>query len=153
MTITSAASTTSVVRRALAGAGTAGLLALGLSLHGVGTATPEASATPAPVTLAGMTVHAVQEGVSPAPTWCIFGTHHGKGSGCRGGSINDNQRLDNAVDNTLNMYKDAGRCAGEGVVKGTAESLGEGDPTLEGIAANSAADSVECGSETPEGRF
>jgi hypothetical protein len=78
------------------------------------------------------------------PSWCPFGTHGGPGGGCRGGSINDNQRLNDAVSDTAKMYRDAGECAIFGVVKGTAE----GDPLL-----GSWVPAAECGSDKPEGQF
>lgn len=78
------------------------------------------------------------------PSWCPFGTHGGPGGGCRGGSINDNKRLNNAVSGTVQMYRDAGECAVVGVVTGTAE----GDPL-----AGSWVPAAECGSDKPEGQF
>ena len=73
------------------------------------------------------------------PTWCPFGTHGGKGGGCRGGSVNDNKlALNKAIRDTGQMYKDAGECAVVGVVAGTAE----GDPMM-----GSWLPAAECGSE------
>jgi hypothetical protein len=78
------------------------------------------------------------------PSWCPFGTHGGPGGGCRGGSIDDNQRLNDAVSDTVEMYRDAGECAIVGVVTGTAE----GDPL-----GGSWVPAAECGSDKPEGQF
>jgi hypothetical protein len=76
--------------------------------------------------------------------WCPFGTHGGNGKGCRGGSLIDVPAAKRATKDTLHMYKDAGECAGVGVVKGTAE----GDPLFDSWAP-----AAECGSDKPEGQL
>jgi hypothetical protein len=72
------------------------------------------------------------------PGFCIFGTHHGKGSGCRGGSINDgNQCLIGRIPSANGLS--AGPCAGPnfnwdavGNASKCAASVGAGAYGLEG---------------------
>jgi hypothetical protein len=49
-------------------------------------------------------------------SWCPLG--HAKNGHCRGGSINDNERLNDALKDTGGMYKDAAECAAKGVIEG-----------------------------------
>jgi hypothetical protein len=52
-------------------------------------------------------------------SWCPLG--HAKNGNCRGGSINDNERLNESLEDTGQMYKEAGECAVKGVIKGKAK--------------------------------
>ncbi|MDD7966566.1 hypothetical protein [Actinomycetospora lemnae] len=80
------------------------------------------------------------------PTWCPFGTHDGAGSGCRGGGINDNERVNRAARGTWVQYREAGRCAMEGV--GGAASEGIRDPRRLGrLAHDSITGGFVCGVE------
>jgi hypothetical protein len=65
---------------------------------------PKTTDQPRPV------AHIESVGYSLAPGFCIFGTHHGKGSGCRGGSVNDgNECLVGRVPSSIGS---AGPCFG-----------------------------------------
>ncbi len=88
----------------------------------------------------------------PHPGWCPFGTHHGKGTGCRGGSINDNKRLNESLKDTGQMYKDAGECAGAGLAGGVSSQLRSPVPSFQGLAANSVPGAIACGASKPQGK-
>jgi hypothetical protein len=123
-------------------AGATGLLAVaGLGI--IAPAPTHATESLTPVSLAASIspIEVEMASLYPLPTWCPFGTHGGKGKGCRGGSINDNERLNESVDDTLHMYKDAGECAGKGVVEGKANFWSSQ------IAA------AKCGTTKPEGKL
>lgn len=61
-------------------------------------------------------------GVNVTPAgFCVFGTHGGKGHGCRGGSLIDVPAAKKALSDTGHMYKDAGECAGTGIITAGAE--------------------------------
>jgi hypothetical protein len=77
------------------------------------------------------------------PTWCPFGTHDGPGSGCRGGGIDDNERANRAARGTWVQYREAGRCALEGVAGAASEGLR--DPKR--LAPDSLAGGFTCGVE------
>lgn len=80
-------------------------------------AAPAAEAAP----LGGPAV-AAQAPAPGLPAWCPFGTHHGAGSGCRGGSVNDNERVNRAAKATWIDYRDATKCALGGVAGATRDS-------------------------------
>jgi hypothetical protein len=117
------------VRRTLTTAGLAGALLLG------GVALPAtASAAEAPAGVAASRM---------VTAWCPFGTHSGPGGGCRGGSINDNDRANAAARDTADMYKDAGDCA----VKAVGKSLWRNrkKPNFVGVALGTIAPGIKCG--------
>jgi hypothetical protein len=141
--------TSTLRNRVVVAACAAGTIAVG----GLGIMTPttaHANESLAQVSLAAYTSNIATVSLAPAPTWCPLGTRHGKGSGCRGGSINDNKRLNKAVKDTGKMYKDAGECAVKGVAKGL---TGSGSPSFPGIAGRSLVESAKCGATKPEGKW
>lgn len=73
----------SAIRRTLIAGATTTVLATGAL--GLST-TAYATQAPATLTLAALS-SPLDTPSSPRPTYCFFGTHHGKGSGCRGGSV------------------------------------------------------------------
>ncbi|GAA4991242.1 hypothetical protein WHI96_09105 [Pseudonocardia tropica] len=75
--------------------------------------------------------------------FCPFGTHDGPGSGCRGGGIDDNQRLNDALSDTGAMYVDAGECALKAVGKSLVRSWKR--PSLPAIATGTIKPAVSCG--------
>jgi hypothetical protein len=140
---------TKAIHRMLLGAGTAGVLVVGtLGLPATAwSATPGASV--ASVSLAASTGPIEAANLHSVPTWCPFGTNHGKGSGCRGGSVNDNKRVNDSVKDTGDMFKDAGECAIEGVAKGV-----ESKPkSFWGLAKKSEEEGFKCGTKSPRGKL
>lgn len=120
-------------------AGATGILAVG----GLAIITPAAHATQSvvPVSIAASTSPIGMASLESLPDRCLFGTHGGKGKGCRGGSINDNERLNRATKETGKMYKDAGECAIKGVIKGKGKF---GPSQLAG---------ARCGTTKPQGQL
>jgi hypothetical protein len=119
-------------RTALAALGLTGIVAAGsLGLSGTAFA-----AEPAPT-------HTAATSFAPLPSWCPFGTRHGKGSGCRGGGINDNQRLNGSLKETGRMYVDAGECAGKAVGKSLLKNRRK--PSMGSIALGTIAPGIRCG--------
>jgi hypothetical protein len=119
----------STLLRAAVTAGVAGALAIGASTLPTGTSAPEISTTTAAVRLTG--------------GFCPFGTHHGPGSGCRGGSVNNNQRLNDSLRDTGEMYLDAGECAGKAVGKSLWKNRKKPTPPSVGLGTISPA--IKCG--------
>jgi hypothetical protein len=73
--------------------------------------------------------------------FCPFG--HNSSGGCRGGGINDNQRLDDALADTGRMYLDAGECAGKAVGKSLWKNRKK--PSLPGVALGTVSPAIKCG--------
>jgi hypothetical protein len=117
-----------------------------------GTASATESSAPMTVTAASSPLGA-PDSLSPFPNWCPFGTHHGKGSGCRGGSINDNERLNDSLTDTGGMYKDAGKCAAAGIAGGVSSQLHSPVPSFGGLVKESLVGGAVCGSQSPRGKF
>ncbi|MDT0353948.1 hypothetical protein [Pseudonocardia charpentierae] len=74
---------------------------------------------------------------------CPFGTHGGPGGGCRGGSINDNARVNRAASDTADMYRDAGECAVKAVGKSVWRNRKK--PTLPTVALGTIKPGIKCG--------
>jgi hypothetical protein len=141
--------TSTLRNRVIVAACAAGTITVG----GIGVMTPmtvHTNESLASVSLAAYTSNIATVSLAPAPTWCPLGTRHGKGSGCRGGSINDNERLNQSLKNTGKMYKDAGECAAKGVAKGL---TGPGSPSFPIIAGRSLVETAKCGATKPEGKW
>ena len=73
--------------------------------------------------------------------FCVLG--HNSSGGCRGGSINDNERLNDALAETGQMYVDAGECAGKAVGKSLWKNRKK--PTLPTVALGTIAPGIKCG--------
>jgi hypothetical protein len=113
------------IGRGVAALGLAGALAVGVL-----TTAPQAAA-PSPV------VEAQVQTVG----FCPFG--HNKSGGCRGGSINDNQRLNDSLAETGDMYADAAECAAKALGKSLRKNLKK--PSLPGLALGTVAPGIKCG--------
>jgi hypothetical protein len=130
---------TTLRNRVIVAAGAAGILAAG----GLGIITPTAAyatESSAPVSLATSTRSVETGNLSQFP--CFFGTHGGKGHGCRGGSLIDVPAAKQATKQTLHEYKDAGECA----IASTAIGLVSTPvPTLPTVASKSITGAISCG--------
>ncbi len=117
------------IRRLLATVGMAGALTLG------GVALPAtASAAEAPTAV----------GVSRVVTgFCPFGTH--SGGGCRGGSINDNERANRAARETGKLYVDAAECAGRALGKSVVKNRKR--LSLPSIGLGTVKPGIKCGQD------
>ena len=95
-----------ILGRAAVTVSVAGAVAAGLALSVITTAPPACAPG-----VAGSSVPAAAGTMSSSSielvAFCPFGTHHGPGSGCRGGSINNNARANRAAAETGRMYADA----------------------------------------------
>ncbi|OLL70452.1 hypothetical protein Ae168Ps1_6199 [Pseudonocardia sp. Ae168_Ps1] len=122
---------------------TRGLMARGLvvaGLTGVLAAGALGSAPSAPAPLAAPATAVVEAAVEPV-AFCPFGKN--ANGGCRGGSINDNERLNRSLADTGLMYKDAAECAGKAVGKSLWNNRKK--PSLPGVALGTVAPAVKCG--------
>jgi hypothetical protein len=127
---------TTLTSRVIVAAG-AGILAVG----GLGIITPATAHTTeslTPVSLVASASPIETASLSSVPDFCIFGTHHGKGSGCRGGSVNDGP--DCLIGHLPTAMGTEGPCAGphfnwEGVSKESRKCVsgGEGDGFKAGV--------------------
>ncbi|MDD7966560.1 hypothetical protein [Actinomycetospora lemnae] len=114
------------------------LVAGSLALGGGFLAAPSASAaTPA--------VGPATASVAAVPSWCPLGTHSGPGGGCRGGSVNDNERLNRSLAETGRMYADATECALKSVGKSVVKNRKK--PSVPGIAGGTVSPAFKCGRE------
>ena len=84
---------------------------------------------------------AVVEAHVQTVAFCPLGTL--PGGGCRGGSINDNKRLNDSLASTGRMYVDAGECATKAVGKSLWKNRKK--PTMPGVAAGTISPAIKCG--------
>ncbi|WP_181779842.1 hypothetical protein [Pseudonocardia pini] len=121
----------STIPMRLVGRGVAVLGLSGALAAGVLTTAPQVTA-PSPV---------VVEAQVQTVGFCPFG--HNSSGGCRGGGINDNQRLNDALADTGRMYLDAGECAGKAVGKSLWKNRKK--PSLPGVALGTVSPAIKCG--------
>lgn len=122
------------LRRAVLSAGTAGILVAGAA--GLAPGAPASTTNASPTSAPPATVSAP---VRLASSGCLLG--RAENGNCRGGSINDNKRLNDALKDTGEMYKEAGECAIKGVIKGR------------GKFWSSQKHAAKCGAKQPHGQF
>ncbi|MBL8924916.1 MAG: hypothetical protein JNM77_01575 [Pseudonocardia sp.] len=131
-----------ILGRAAVTVSVAGAVAAGLALSVVTTAPPAGApgvAGPsAPARVGTMSSSSIE-----LVAFCPFGTHHGPGSGCRGGSINDNARVNRAAAKTGRMYVDAAECAGKAVGKSVWKNRKK--PSVGGVALGTISPALRCG--------
>jgi hypothetical protein len=113
------------VGRGLAALGVSGALAVGV----LATAPQPAASRP------------VVEAQVQTVGFCPLG--HNSSGGCRGGSINDNERLNDALADTGQMYADAAECAGKAVGKSLWKNRKK--PSLPGVALGTVSPAIKCG--------
>jgi hypothetical protein len=131
-----------ILARAAVTVSVAGAVAAGLALSVITTAPPAGAPG-----VAGSSVPAAAGTTSSSSiklvAFCPFGTHHGPGSGCRGGSINNNARANRAAAETGRMSVDAAECAGKAVGKSVWKNRKK--PSFGGVALGTISPALRCG--------
>lgn len=131
-----------ILGRAAVTVSVAGAVAAGLALS-VATAAPPAGAPGVASSSAPASAGTMSSSSITLVGFCPFGTHRGPGSGCRGGSINNNARVNRAAAETGRMYVDAAECAGEAVGKSAWKNRKK--PSFGGVALGTISPALRCG--------